>query len=187
MRSSDLRSYRDLKVWQEGMNIAEACYQITKTFPREELYGMTSQIRRSATLRVGNRESGIGSRKFLGYELVLLSNLFCIKKQGLCPFLKATDCLPTPHCLLPTPRPFGALSAASIPANVAEGYGREYRAEYIQFLRIAQGSLKELETHLLLSVRVKLATNQVIEPLLNRCESLGKMIRSLIRSLQNKT
>ena len=124
MRSSSIRSYRDLKVWQEGMNIAEACYQITKTFPKEELYGMTSQIRRSAV---------------------------------------------------------------SIPANIAEGYGREYRAEYIQFLRIAQGSLKELETHLLLCERVKLATSQVIKPLLNRCESLGKMIRSLIRSLQNKT
>ena len=124
MKSSSIRSYRDLKVWQEGMNIAEACYQITKTFPKEELYGMTSQIRRSAV---------------------------------------------------------------SIPANIAEGYGREYRAEYIQFLRIAQGSLKELETHLLLCERVKLATNQVILPLLNQCESLGKMIRSLIRSLQNKT
>ena len=49
-------------------------------------------------------------------------------------------------------------SAASIPANIAEGYGREYRAEYIQFLRTAQGSLKELETHLILSVRVKLTT-----------------------------
>ncbi len=124
MGNSEIRSYRDLRIWQEGMNIAEACYQITKTFPREEIYGMTSQIRRSA---------------------------------------------------------------GSIPANIAEGYGREYRAEYIQFLRIAQGSLKELETHLLLSIRVGLATKQAIEPLLNRCESLGKMIRSLIRSLQNKT
>jgi four helix bundle protein len=124
MENHKIRSYRDLRIWQEGMNIAEACYQITQTFPREEIYGMTSQIRRSAV---------------------------------------------------------------SIPANIAEGYGREYRAEYLQFLRIAQGSLKELETHLLLSVRVKLATNQTIEPLLNRCESLGKMIRSLIRSLQNKT
>ncbi len=56
---------------------AEACYQITKEFPREEIYGMTSQIR---------------------------------------------------------------CSAVSIPANVAEGYGRKYPSQFIQFLRIAQGS-----------------------------------------------
>ena len=77
-------------------------------------------------------------------------------------------------------------SAASIPANIAEGYGRDYRAEYIQFLRTAQGSLKELETHLILSVRVKLTTNQEIDPILSKCEALGRMLLSLIRSLQSK-
>jgi four helix bundle protein len=56
---------------------------------------------------------------------------------------------------------FGLISqilraASVIPANIAEGYGREYRQEYIQFLRVAQGSLKELETHLILSERVGL-------------------------------
>lgn len=121
MKKPEIRSYRDLRVWQEGMNIAQACYHITKTFPREEIYGMTSQIRRAAT---------------------------------------------------------------SIPANIAEGYGREYRNEYTQFLRIAQGSLKELETHLLLAVRVELTTAREADPILSRCESLGKMLRSLIRSLQ---
>ncbi|MEM1308251.1 MAG: four helix bundle protein [Cyanobacteria bacterium P01_H01_bin.153] len=47
-------------------------------------------------------------------------------------------------------------AAVSIPDNIAEGYGREYRNDYVRFLRIAQGSLKELETHLLLAVRVEL-------------------------------
>ena len=105
------------------MNLAETCYRLTKDFPKEELYGMTSQIRRAA---------------------------------------------------------------ASIPANIAEGYGREYRAEYIQFLRIAQGSLKELETHLLLSARVELTTLQTVTPILNQCESVGRLLRALIRSLQKK-
>ncbi|MEB3884352.1 four helix bundle protein [Lyngbya sp. CCY1209] len=40
-----IKSYRDLRAWQEGMNLAEACYRITQTFPREELYGIISQIR----------------------------------------------------------------------------------------------------------------------------------------------
>lgn len=82
MVTGKVQSYRDLEVWRQGMALAEVCYRITKTFPKEEFYGMVSQIRRAAV---------------------------------------------------------------SIPANIAEGYGREYRNEYIKFLRIAQGSLKELE------------------------------------------
>ncbi|XGV98899.1 MAG: four helix bundle protein [Leptolyngbya sp. BL-A-14] len=119
-----IESYRDLMVWQEGMNLAEACYKVTKTFPKEEIYGMTSQMRRAST---------------------------------------------------------------SIPANIAEGYGREYRQEYIQFLRIAQGSLKELETHLLLAQRVELLTIESADSTLKQCESVGKLLRALIRSLQTKT
>jgi len=44
----EIQSYRDLKVWQKGMELAEQCYLATRSFPREELYGMTSQIRRSS-------------------------------------------------------------------------------------------------------------------------------------------
>jgi len=77
-------------------------------------------------------------------------------------------------------------AAASVPANIAEGNGRENRGEYIQFLRIAQGSLKELETHVLLSQRVGLATGPAAEPILADCELVGKMLRALIRSLQEK-
>ncbi|MBW4692641.1 MAG: four helix bundle protein [Lyngbya sp. HA4199-MV5] len=119
-----MESYRDLKVWQESMNLAEVCYKTTKTFPKEEIYGMTSQIRRAAT---------------------------------------------------------------SVPANIAEGYGREYRQEYIQFLRIAQGSLKELETHLLLTQRVDLLTTESADLTLKQCESVGKLLRALICSLQPKS
>ncbi|MBD2134706.1 four helix bundle protein [Sphaerospermopsis sp. FACHB-1094] len=123
MEENSGQSYRNLRVWNEAMNLAEMCYTITRTFPKEETYGMISQIRRAA---------------------------------------------------------------ASVPANMAEGYGRENRGEYIQFLKIAQGSLKEVETHLILSERVQLTTNQQVIPVLNQCEIVGKMLRSLIRSLQNK-
>jgi four helix bundle protein len=44
-----VRSYRDLWVWKEGMELAEMCYGVTKAFPREEAFGMTSQVRRAAT------------------------------------------------------------------------------------------------------------------------------------------
>ncbi|MCC5655168.1 four helix bundle protein [Nostoc sp. XA013] len=124
MKSSSIQSYQDLKVWQESMNLAEICYEVTKTFPKEETYGMISQIRRAAV---------------------------------------------------------------SIPANIAEGYGRRTRGEYIQFLYISQGSLKELETHLLLSIRVKLNSPEIINNALNQCESVSKLLFFLIRSLQNQT
>ena len=70
-------------------------------------------------------------------------------------------------------------AAASVPANIAEGRGRENRGEYIQFLRVAQGSLKELETHLILSHRITLTSVETVEPLLTQCEAVGKMLRAL--------
>jgi len=78
-------------------------------------------------------------------------------------------------------------AAVSIPANIAEGHGRENTGSFVQFSRIAQGSLKELETHLLLAGRVRLATVERTTPLLAECETTGKMLRSLIRSLQAKS
>ncbi|WP_242517591.1 four helix bundle protein [Leptolyngbya iicbica] len=116
-----IQSYRDLEVWRQGMALAEGCYRLTKTFPKEEVYGMVAQIRRAAV---------------------------------------------------------------SVPANIAEGYGREYRNDYIRFLRIAQGSLKELETHLLLALRVELITTKTSQPILAQCESTGKLLRALLRALQ---
>ncbi|MBB5519634.1 four helix bundle protein [Amphiplicatus metriothermophilus] len=77
-------------------------------------------------------------------------------------------------------------AAASIPANIAEGHGRENSGSFVQFLRVAQGSVKELETHLLLSGRIGLAEGSTMEPLLQQCEEIGKMLRSLIRSIQKK-
>jgi four helix bundle protein len=120
---SAIQSCRDLKVWQEAMNLAVDCYRVSRDFPRDELYGITSQVRRSAT---------------------------------------------------------------SVAANVAEGYGRESRGAYVQFLKTAQGSLKELETHLILSQRVGLTGEDKVAPLLARAGDVGRMLRSLIRRLENE-
>ncbi|MDX8434984.1 four helix bundle protein [Mesorhizobium abyssinicae] len=118
-----IESYRDLMVWQAAMVLAEDCYRFTKGFPKDEIYGMTSQMRRSAV---------------------------------------------------------------SIAANIAEGYGRENRGSFVQFLRMAQGSLKELETHILLACRVGMLERDNETELLLRCEEIGKMMRSLIRTVQAK-
>ncbi|TGQ66189.1 four helix bundle protein [Mesorhizobium sp. M00.F.Ca.ET.186.01.1.1] len=113
-------SYKDLLVWQQAMDLAVAVYSSTKSWPREELYGLTSQVRRAAS---------------------------------------------------------------SVPANIAEGYGREVRGSYLQFLRIAQGSLKELETQLLIAERTGIAQQATTASLLASTDSVGKLLRLLIRKL----
>ena len=75
-------------------------------------------------------------------------------------------------------------AAVSIPANIAEGYGRDQTGSFVQFLRIAQGSARELETHLILAERIRLVDQQAVTPLQELCERVSKMLRSLIRSLE---
>ena|SRR5215510_7644289 len=75
-------------------------------------------------------------------------------------------------------------AAISVPANIAEGNGRRTRKDYVSFLRIAQGSLRELETYLLLVVEVNLATREATEPLLLQLESVARLLNRLIRALE---
>ncbi len=103
------------------MQLAKDCYLLTKDFPKTELYGMTSQMRRAAV---------------------------------------------------------------SISANIAEGSGRGTRKDYQQFLRIAQGSMRELETYLLLCPEIDLTTPEQVQPLLTQLESAGRLLRALIQSLE---
>jgi four helix bundle protein len=77
-------------------------------------------------------------------------------------------------------------AAASVPANIAEGHGGDGTAHFVQFLRVAQGSLKELETHLILSNRVGLLDGPRSKTLLDECDEIGRMTRALIRTLQDK-
>ena len=116
-----IESYKDLEVWQMAMTLAEDCYRLTAQFPKDEIYGMSSQIKRAAV---------------------------------------------------------------SIPANIAEGYGRDQTGSFLQFLRIAQGSARELETHLILTDRIRLADIQSLMPLQDKCERISKMLRALIRAIE---
>ncbi|PRD41195.1 diversity-generating retroelement protein bAvd family protein [Phyllobacterium phragmitis] len=115
-----INSYRDLLAWQQAMELVIAIYKSTESWPREEIYGLTSQVRRAAV---------------------------------------------------------------SVPANIAEGYGRDTRGSYQQFLRIAQGSLKEVETHLLIAERLGFSKKEVVARMMAMSESIGKLLRLLIRRL----
>ena len=77
-------------------------------------------------------------------------------------------------------------AATSVAANIAEGYGRESTGSYVHFLKIARGSLKEAETLVILSERLKLLTGDQSLTLLGNTTGIGKMLNALIRSLQEK-
>ena len=79
-----IRSHRDLLVWQRGLLLIKETYRLTARLPKQEMYGLTAQMRRAAI---------------------------------------------------------------SIPANVAEGHSRQATRDYIRFLSIANGSLRELDTY----------------------------------------
>jgi len=65
-----LRSYRELKVWQKAMELIERCYDITRSYPADERFGLISQIRRAAVSVAANIAEGQGrdhTREFLNH------------------------------------------------------------------------------------------------------------------------
>lgn len=78
-------------------------------------------------------------------------------------------------------------AAVSIPANIAEGNGRQHTPEYIQHVSIAYGSLSELETHIQIAQRLEYLTPATAEKLMQRCGEVGRLLNGLLRSLRNKT
>jgi len=98
----------------------------------------------------------------------------------------AKRCYLFPDCL-PSSERFGLTgqirrAATSIPANIAEGYGRRNPGSYIQFLRIAKGSLNELETHLILCQELQLSTAE--ESVFDLINEVGTKLSNLIRKVQ---
>lgn len=116
-----MKSYKDLTVWQKSVDLSVIIYRITESFPKSELYGLTSQIRRCGV---------------------------------------------------------------SIPSNIAEGQRRSHRAEYVQFLRIAFGSGAELETQILIALKIGYLDgkqfNQINELLQEVMRMLNKLISVLV-------
>jgi four helix bundle protein len=84
MTMSDVRSYRDLLVWQNGIALVTDIYQATKQFPREEVYGLTSQMRRCAISIPSNIAEGHGhsTRKaYLRYLDIAVGSLYELQTQ----------------------------------------------------------------------------------------------------------
>lgn len=77
-------------------------------------------------------------------------------------------------------------SAVSVPSNIAEGQGRGSDAELVRFLRIAHGSLRELETQLLISQRLGYIDTAQLQPILDLASEAGRLIQGLIRSKQQE-
>ena len=117
----DSKNFRDLRVWQLGMQLTEEVYRLSLQFPKSEVYGLVSQIQRAAV---------------------------------------------------------------SIPANIAEGHAMGSTRDFLRYLAIAQGSLAELETHLMLAERVKYVRSDRIKPILDRCAEEARMLRSLRKSVR---
>jgi four helix bundle protein len=77
-------------------------------------------------------------------------------------------------------------AATSVPSNIAEGHARGATRDFARFLAIARGSVAELETQLELAVRVNLLDARDVEQAVQHCDKLGRILRGLRKSLDNK-
>lgn len=118
-----LKSYRELKVWEKSYRLCVKIYRVTRKFPLEEKYVLTSQIRKSAL---------------------------------------------------------------SIPSNIAEGYGRKTKADYVRILYIAYGSVCELDTQLLIAGDLNYIQKNLGNDLNQDISEVEIMLKALIRSLEKK-
>ena len=116
-----LKSYRDLVVWQKAMDLVVEIYKLTKKLPREERFGLTSQMRDAVV---------------------------------------------------------------SIPSNIAEGYCRRRRGEYLHFLGIASGSLGELETQMIACGRLNFLTREDATTAWPLSQDVSRLLSSLMESLE---
>ena len=77
-------------------------------------------------------------------------------------------------------------AAVSIPCNIAEGYGRIHRGDYVHHLSMSQGSLRETETLLIICVRRNFVSRERMKPVWDIAEQVGKLLTKLIQSLRTK-
>jgi four helix bundle protein len=116
-----MKDFRKLRVWEKAHKLTLDIYQATSIFPKEEIYGLTSQIRRASV---------------------------------------------------------------SIPANIAEGCGRDSEGELLRYLRIAMGSSSELEYELLLASDLGYIPSEKFEMIQANLVAVRKMLNALIQRIK---
>ena len=117
-----MQVFHKLNVWAKAHALVLDIYRISQSFPHSELYGLTSQLRRSAV---------------------------------------------------------------SIPANIAEGCGRDGNAELARFLHISMGSASEVEYHLLLAHDLGFIAGSDFPPLADQVQAVKRMLAALIRTVRD--
>lgn len=75
-------------------------------------------------------------------------------------------------------------AATAVPANIAEGHGRDHLGDHVRHLSIAKGSVTELETHLIVSFRLSYITRDNLQEVSARTAEIGRMLEGLPRSLR---
>jgi len=116
-----MRNYQKLDVWKTSMILVKEVYNVTKNFPKEELYGLTSQAKRASV---------------------------------------------------------------SIPSNIAEGMGRQYKKDTIHFLHIARGSIYELETLLNVAIMVGILNAADFEKFIPMLDEAIKLLNGFINYME---
>ncbi|MHB8929557.1 MAG: four helix bundle protein [Melioribacteraceae bacterium] len=118
------KTFRELIVWQKSITLVTHIYEVTSNFPKEEIYGITSQLRRAAI---------------------------------------------------------------SIPSNIAEGFGRNSKKEFVRFLRITFGSIFELQTQLEISNNLKFLSLNDFNKIYDSTREIEAMLASLIKKINSKS
>jgi four helix bundle protein len=116
-----MRDFKKIQVWEKAHKLTLQLYKITSSFPKEELYGLTSQIRRAAS---------------------------------------------------------------SIPANIAEGSGRNTQVELARFIHIAGGSASELEYHLILAHDLGYIDSKIYPELDVAINEIKRMLHGFEKTVQ---
>ena len=108
--------HRGLVAWQKAMELVTEIYRMTRDFPKDELYGLVSQLRRAAV---------------------------------------------------------------SVPSNLAEGYGRNSRNEFHQFVGVARGSLADVETQIEIAKNLHYVSEESCSEMLSRVDEVGRLLTGL--------